>query len=122
MKKRLYSEVKKFAFLLLLGVAYYFLIIYTKFHIPCIFKLTAGLLCPACGITRMILAMLKFDFITAYGYNKLLFLTWPIIMFILVYQEYQYVRYRKRTLEPFNFLAYTELTLLIVFGIMRNIL
>ena len=122
MKRRLYSEVRKITFLLLLGVAYYLLITNMKIRIPCVFNLTTGLLCPACGITRMFIAMLRFDLVAAYAYNKLLFLTWPIILFILVYQEYNYVRYGKRALAPFNFLAWTEIVLLVLFGILRNIL
>lgn len=37
----------------LLGVAYLLLLLYTPFEgIPCLFRETTGLLCPACGLTH----------------------------------------------------------------------
>lgn len=122
MRKRLCTETKKLLTLLLIGITYFFIVTLFNVSIPCIFHITTGLLCPACGITRMILAMIRFDFVTAYLCNKLLFLTWPLIIFLIFYSKYQYVRFGNRSLSPFTFLAWFEITLLIFFGIARNLI
>lgn len=43
--------------------------IWQKFVPQCVFHKVTGFYCPGCGGTRAVIAMLKFDFITAFRYN-----------------------------------------------------
>ena len=52
------------------------------FSAPCLFHLATGYLCPTCGITRAIRALLTGDVMMAFEYNRLFFLA-PIIVFLL---------------------------------------
>ncbi len=71
----------------------------------------------------MIMSMLEFDFISAYGYNKALFLTWPLILFAVIFVEIDYIRIGKRTVRPFvRILIIIEIIILVLFGIIRNII
>lgn len=51
------------------------------FSVPCLFHLVTGYLCPTCGITRAIKALLNGDVMMAFEYNRLFFLV-PIIVFL----------------------------------------
>lgn len=61
--------------LFVLGVSYYLLITYTPVEFPCSYYTLTGKMCGGCGTTRMVLNLLKGDFIAAYSYNPLSFLT-----------------------------------------------
>lgn len=121
MKTRLIHEAKIITVLLVVGVIYFVVYSCTSFAIPCLFYKFTSLQCPACGITRMIVAMAKLDFATAYNSNQLLFIIWPFIVFHLVYAEIQYIKTGTRVLQRMNYLIWFEIFLLLLFGIIRNI-
>ena len=123
MKERAVSELKKLIIILVAGFVYYLVVLHFKTGIPCLFNKFTGLLCPGCGVSRMIISMLKFDFVSAYGYNKALFLTWPLIAFAVISSEMDYIRSGKRTVKPFvQILLIIEIIILAMFGIIRNII
>lgn len=123
MKKRAIKETKKLIILLIAGISYYLIFKYTNFGIPCIFYKITGFLCPACGISRMLTACLSGDFCSAYGYNKLLFITLPMIIFVLFAEEMRYIKTgNRKLLKSSKIFIYIEIVLLIAFGIARNIL
>jgi hypothetical protein len=122
MKKRLLQTMKKYAILLTIGVAYFVWTICTDIKIPCPFHLLTGVKCPACGITRMLVAIAKFRFVEAYSYNPFLFFHLPIILFCVEYSEFQYVKTGRRRLGKLSLVLWLEIILLIVFGVIRNIL
>ena len=123
MRQRLLSEAKKGAVLISAGIIYYIIISQFETALPCIFNLLTGKLCPACGVTRMIESMLKFDFESAFGYNKALFLTWPVILAVFIYYEVRYIKTGVRALSrAFNILLWAEIILLLLFGVVRNII
>ena len=70
--------------LLILLIAYLYL--GNKFHIylDCPIKKITGLYCPGCGITRMLLSILQFDFYQAFRYNPLLFICLPFFIFFVI--------------------------------------
>lgn len=122
MKARLVASLKKAGLILALGVLYYF--VFSRYHIaiPCLYKLSTGLLCPACGITRMISSMIQLDFAAAYGYNKALFLTWPVIAGVFVVEEIKYIRRGERKMYPASrVILSVEIIFLLLFAIVRNI-
>ena len=122
MKKRVKKEAKKLAVVLAAGIAYYLWILLTDLRFPCIFNLITGLLCPGCGVTRMIVALLRFDFASAYGYNKFLFVTSPLLLFLWVYSEWNYIKKGERDIGRLNVVLYIEGVMMFVFGIVRNII
>ena len=122
MKKRLLQIVKKYAILLSIGVAYFVWAICTGIKIPCPFHVLTGLRCPACGITRMLLALAKFRFAEAYAYNPFLFFNLPIILFCIGYSEFRYIKTGQRSLGRLSVVLWVEIALLLLFGVVRNII
>ena len=52
----------------------------------CLSKVLAGIECYGCGMTRAIMHLIHLDFKEAYQYNKLSFVVFPVLTF-LVYQN-----------------------------------
>lgn len=101
-----------------------YLILVKIFHIyiPCIFHKVTKLYCPGCGVTRMLLEILRGNFYQAFRYNQLLFILLPI--FIVYFIDYIYsIIKNKNTLVDItpNVVWYTLIVVLLVFGIIRNI-
>lgn len=90
--------------------------------IPCpIYKIT-GLYCPGCGITRMLLAMIKFDFFQAFRYNPLIFCFIPFLLFYYGDIIYSYYKKKKPFFSRFEpFLWYVLIFIFILYGVLRNI-
>lgn len=122
MKKRFLQTIKKYAILLSIGVAYFVWATCTGIKIPCLFHLVTGLRCPACGITRMLLALGKFQFAQAYAYNPFLFFHLPIILLCVGVSEFRYVKSGKRSLGKLSAVLWIEIGLLLLFGIVRNLI
>ena len=71
----------------------------------------------------MAAAALSGNLYAAYGYNKLLFLTLPIIAADLIFEEIRYIKSGARNLSLISrVFIYSEIAALILFGIIRNIL
>lgn len=79
MKKKIIIAI----FFLLLLIIYLLLGNYFHLYIDCPIKKITGLYCPGCGITRMLLSILKLDFYQAFRYNSLLFITLPVFLFFI---------------------------------------
>ncbi|MCI8351612.1 MAG: DUF2752 domain-containing protein [Oscillospiraceae bacterium] len=50
---------------------------------PCLMKLTVGLPCPGCGLTRGCLSALRLDFAAAFRWHPLFWLGPPVLFFAL---------------------------------------
>jgi len=48
----------------------------------CLSKLLAGIECYGCGMTRAIMHLIHLDFSAAYQFNKLAFVTFPVLSFL----------------------------------------
>ena len=121
MSARLRSVVKKYSVILGIGLAYLVFVLITGWGIPCIFNLiTGGLKCPACGVTHMILAAVRLDLAEAYRCNPFLFLSAPIIFFLVGYSEYRFVKTGSYAIGTLKYLVWAELVLAITFGVIRN--
>lgn len=104
-------------------IAYYFLLTFFNIGIPCLFHKFTGLLCPGCGITRMILAILHLDFKSAFQYNQVVFIFSPIILYFIIRLYISWLKsenYKLSLIE--NIVVYIMLTILLIFGIIRNII
>lgn len=123
MKQRLYSDLKKLAFILIIGIIYYIWVLFTDHRIPCVFNLITGLLCPGCGVTRMIVYISKLDFANAYACNKMMFVTWPLIVAFILYNRIRYIRTGSSLMPVWTqVLMIAYIVVLILFAVIRNIL
>ena len=123
MKQRLYKLTKGYALIFAAGLLYALLFSEFNIKIPCIFNTITGYLCPACGISRMCVSILKFEFIEAFYYNRLVFLLIPLFCFFIVKWSYDYVKKGKITKSKTEkIILWTVIVLLVIFGIVRNII
>ncbi|MBQ6856286.1 MAG: DUF2752 domain-containing protein [Lachnospiraceae bacterium] len=95
------------------GIVYMSLLLCTDLYIQCPFFLITGYQCPGCGITRMIISIIRFEFENAYHYNKFLFSTIPLIIFLMVTR-----RSEKRSVKMIRILYMIGL---VIWGILRNL-
>ena len=109
--------------ILFILLGYYFLNYHFSFSIPCFFYELTGFYCPTCGITRMLFALLNFDFIKAFNYNQLIFILFPFIIAIIGYGIYLYIFDKKDfILKKIPIWVFVLLFLIFfIFGIMRNL-
>ncbi len=122
MKKRALTVIKYITFILLIGILYGIFVMKTGLGIPCIFHYVTGLKCPGCGVSRMCMAIMRFDFQSAFHYNKVLFILSPVLIIVFAYQIYRYVRFDETKLTKVqSAVIYTVVALLIFWGIFRNI-
>ncbi len=56
-----------------LGFAYFLFIKFTGLSIPCFYYKNFGIQCPGCGLTRMFMALIHFDFVSAFMFNPFMF-------------------------------------------------
>ncbi len=54
--------------------------------IGCVFRFFLGISCPGCGMTRALLAALRFDFVSAWNYHPM-FWSVPIIYLYFLFEE-----------------------------------
>lgn len=105
---------------LMLGTVYLLWYAWTGLGIPCVFRKVTGFRCPGCGVTHMVLHMVKLDFRAAYHDNPLIFMSIPFLLFEIILEEYR--KYRRSRMPVWNnVLLFTYLFIIIVFGIYRNI-
>lgn len=103
-------------------VCYLLLGDYFHLYLFCPIKKVTGLYCPGCGVTRMLLSILKGNFYQAFRYNPLIFILLPF--FIIYYLDYLYCSTKKKKpsfsrLEPG--IWYVLITIFLVYGVLRNI-
>lgn len=121
METRIKKVIKKFLLLFFFGIAY--LVLVDVFHIGfvCVFHEITGLECPGCGITRCILSIIKGNLKEAFHYNMLIFISLPIAIVYSIYISYNYIK-GKKYYKLGDKGWYVILTIVILFGIIRNIL
>ncbi|MBE6665686.1 MAG: DUF2752 domain-containing protein [Ruminococcaceae bacterium] len=122
MRKRFFRILKRYLIVLGAGILYFVFTTVTKIGIPCPFRLVTGFLCPGCGISRMMIALANFDFVSAFHHNPFILLTSPIILFIVVYSDYRYIKTGDGSFGKWKFLLIAELAGLLIFGVARNMI
>lgn len=120
MRERLIETVKKYAVILAVGATYLLFVLLTGIGIPCVFNKLTGWLCPACGVSRMIISAVKLDFVAAFHYNPFLFVNAPVILFCLIYPDIAYVKHGCRSYRWINIILWAEIAMLLLFGVLRN--
>ncbi len=115
--------MKKLLVFISLLLAYILLGSVFHIYIFCPINEFTGLHCPGCGITRMLLSILKLDFYQAFRYNPLLFVMFPFFIFLLIDEIISEFKNKKSILKKIpNKYTYTFIFVLILYGILRNII
>ena len=111
------------ALVVLAGFIYYVFIRITGLGIPCVFNLVTGLNCPGCGTSRMVLAVLRFDFNAAFSFQPVLFCASIPLMVCFVAMAVNYVKKGTKTLSLWqNIIVYTTIVALLVYCVYINIM
>lgn len=119
-KSQLQKEIRYLLIILGIGFGYYLWLNFTHLGIPCPFRTITGWLCPGCGITHMLIALIHLDFHTAYLENPFLLLTFPFLIGEIIYQRY--LQLTKQVNPQWNqVLLWLYVIALIIFGILRNL-
>lgn len=122
MRNRLIKELKKCAVLIVIGIVYLLFVLRTNIMLPCLFRLKTHLLCPGCGITHMVTALARLDFKAAFKANEALFITLPIVLLVLIFEEIRYIKSGTRKLcKTTSVFLWAETVILILYGIIRNL-
>lgn len=119
-KSQIQKEIRYLLIILGVGFGYYLWLNFTHLGIPCPFRTITGWLCPGCGITHMLIALIHLDFHTAYLENPFLLLTLPFLIVEILYQRY--LQLTKQVNPQWNqVLLWLYVIALIIFGILRNL-
>lgn len=118
-KEKLKKSKKIIFITLLLFIIYLYLNKRFSFYIPCIFHKITHLYCPGCGITRMILSILKLNFYQAFRYNPLMFIMIPFIMTYEIIYYINWIHDKNYTIS--KKIWYILLIITIIYTILRNI-
>lgn len=112
------SKLHKSLAVLALGAAYFIFVKLTGLGIPCIVRVMSGgrILCPGCGISRMFLKLSSFDILGAFRCNPAIFSLLPLWCVCAVFWISDRGEKFLKAAEIFS------LTVLIIFGILRNFL
>ena len=120
-KKRLKSTLIKYGVIFGIALAYLIFVLCTGLGIPCVFHAITKLECPGCGVTRMLISIVKLDFISTFWYNPFLFITGPFLIAYLIACEVKFIKHGNRNMGKWQIFMYVELALALLYGILRNI-
>lgn len=112
--------IKIYIWVIVIGLLYMGWIELTGKAIPCFYYKTTGLYCPGCGISRMFIALFRFDVKAAFAYNPVcfsLFFLWNLIAVLCCIKKASFAR---KAVFLYGFLGVSVVSL-IVFCVIRNI-
>lgn len=117
-KEKINKSIKIIILLFFTLITFLYLNLKFSFFIPCLFHKITHLYCPGCGLTRMIISILKLDFYQAFRYNPLLFIMMP---FIIIYEIIYYINWlQNKDFQISKKIWYILLIITIIFTILRN--
>lgn len=107
--------------LLLFGILYYAVFTLTGRGIPCIFRLLTGYLCPGCGMTHAVSALLAGQVRKAVEYNALSVTVLPVLVWYLAFRGYRYLRGEEDRFRVWELVLLVVLVLTTAaYGLIRN--
>ena len=122
MKQRAVKVIIKGAVILTAGCAYYVWLSLTGLGIPCLFHLVTGLKCPGCGVTRMLMSLLRLDLAAAFTHNAVLLCMLPLLLSLALIPLIRYVRTGSRAMtRTENALVLFSAAVLVAWGVVRNL-
>ena len=110
------------ALLLLAALGYGLWVALSGHGLPCLFHRITGWLCPGCGMSRVMGALLRLDLPAAFSYNLL----WPLyggyVLFVFLSAAIPYVRHGKANLSPRpQWVHWVVLGVVLIYGVLRNL-
>ena len=118
-KEKIEKSKKILLVTIILSTIYLYLNKRFSFYVPCIFHKITHLYCPGCGITRMIISILKLNFYQAFRYNPLMFILTP---FLIIYEIIYYINWlQDKYFKISKKIWYILLIITIIYTILRNI-
>jgi hypothetical protein len=120
--RRLRETAVKYSVIFGILLAYLVFVLCTGMGIPCLFNKITGLKCVGCGISRMLVALVRFDFASAFKHNAFLFVTGPFLIAYIAFSEVRYVLNGSRRMGKYEIFLWVELVLAIAYGVLRNII
>lgn len=122
MRNRLLRVLKGSAVFLSIGLGYALWCFFTPYALPCPFYLITHLRCPGCGVTRLCLSVLRFDFASAFSANPVLFCLLPVLALFLTQRLFRYVRYGTTAYGTLEIVfIWTTVGVLLLWGVIRNL-
>jgi len=115
---------KKYLLFIIIPLLIIYLLIGHKYHmyIPCPIHFITGFYCPGCGVTRMLLSLIKLDFYQAFRYNPLLFIMFPFFIFFYIESLIAEINNKKALYNKVpNYIYIIIIVILVMYGILRNI-
>ncbi len=106
-------------FLIALSIIFSYLLIFLM-DIGCPLKELFDIDCAGCGVTRMILSILRFDFYQAFRFNPCMFILLILFIIYMVYVGICII-FKKTYLKPGFKTCMLLIIVIIGFGILRNI-
>ena len=85
-------------------VIYMVIFLVTGHGLPCIFRATTGLLCPGCGMTHAMEALLHLDYKGAMEYNILSVTLLPVLTIYIFIKLVQYIKKGTEEFKPLDIL------------------
>ncbi|MCI0474521.1 MAG: DUF2752 domain-containing protein [Ignavibacteria bacterium] len=125
---KLFSNTKFYQTAVLTAAVFFITVLFVwdpsvfKYYPDCVFNSLTGLECPGCGGMRGTHFLLHLDFGKAFFYNPLVFVTTPVIIYIIIYfvmNLFFGVKLPKITLTPV--LATVISAIVLLFWIYRNL-
>ena len=102
---------------------YFIFHLITDFYIPCPIHKIFHVYCPGCGVSRMLVSILKLDFVKAFNYNKLLFILFPFALFLYIEFIYSVIKKKEPLYKKIdNKVWYILIVILIIYAVLRNII
>ena len=122
MKTRAKNLAKNIGIILAVGIAYYIFFRLTRIGIKCPFNQITGFLCPGCGLSRMLLALIDLNIPLAIYYNAAAFFLLPFWVAVFISYYYEYIKYGTVKMRMwYKAVLVLTFVVLIVFGIARNL-
>lgn len=112
--------ILKYASMVAMSLAIYGACVMLNISLPCPLRYFTGFYCGGCGMTRMCLTLLNFNFYQAFRHNPLSFVVVPIGILILLFEAWYYIVNGKVTKNFGKMLLLYGVTI-IIFGVLRNI-
>lgn len=104
------------------GAVYYAVFSCTGYGIPCVFRLLTGYLCPGCGMTHAVTAILQGQFWEAWQYNALSLTILPALGIYLFYRIVRYIQGMDEQFRPWELVFLVLCTVAVIsYGILRNV-
>ena len=111
------------AAVLLVGCVYALVLSRTGYGIPCVFRLVTGLKCPGCGVSHMLLGLLRLDFAAAFASNAVLLCLSPVLLVLFALWIFRFVRYESpHSGKTEQVCVRILIGILLAWGVVRNLI